>query len=96
MVGWLKNWRTAFPWIPPSTTILREVRAVMTMIPERRSVIFSLTWRIPVQTPAAAPARKERMRQNHGSTPFVMAMAVTQHPRGKVPSTERSGKSRIL
>ena len=68
----------------------------MTMIPDSRSRTFSLTWISPVTQPATAPKRKERGRAAAGwMKPPAMPVAVKAAPRGKVPSTDRSGKSRI-
>ena len=56
----------------------------------------SLTCSTPVTTPQSAPARKLKPKHSHGSTPRRMSSAVTIAPRGIEPSTERSGKSRML
>ena len=74
----------------------------MTMIPDSRSRTLSFTWISPVAQPASAPAKKERIRAAAGETfpnkgsPFAIPAAVSAAPRGNVPSTDRSGKSRIL
>ena len=49
----------------------------------------------PGTQPAAAPASMASGRVSHACTPFVRSTAVTAAPRGKVPSTPRSGKSRM-
>ena len=46
--------------------------------------------------PARAPAAKERNSVSTGFMPARMAEAVMAAPMGKVLSTDRSGKSRIL
>ena len=74
----------------------------MTMIPESRSRTFSFTWISPVQQPANAPTKKETNRAAIGEirptkgSPFAIPAAVSAAPRGNVPSTDKSGKSRIL
>ena len=74
---------------------LMENRAVMVMMPARRFRIFSRTWMNPVNSPARAPAAREMGSVSQAFTPRVSKMAVTAAPRGKVPSTPRSGKSRM-
>ena len=52
---------------------------------------------IPVITkPAAAPDAKAAKRVKYGFTPLTSSSAVTAAPKGKLPSTVRSGKSSIL
>jgi len=74
----------------------------MTMMPESRSRTFNFTWMRPVIQPAKAPTAKEMNNAATGEmvpmkgSPFAIPAAVTAAPRGKVPSTDRSGKSRIL
>ena len=92
MVSLLKIGRFAFPAIRR----LMEYSAVIIMMPERRSRTFSLTWIRPVMHPASSPAAKLKTKVRAGCTPFKISMAVTAAPIGNVPSTDRSGKSRIL
>ena len=42
------------------------------------------------------PTRKDIKRARNGFTPFTSKTAVTAAPKGKLPSTVRSGKSNIL
>ena len=74
---------------------LMENRAVMVMMPASRLRIFSRTWMTPVNRPARAPAAREIGSVSQAFTPRVSKIAVTAAPRGKVPSTPRSGKSRM-
>ena len=78
--------------------ILRLIvqRAVIMIIPERRSLTFPFTWISPVQIPARAPAAKAAGSVSQGFTPLLIRAAVTAAPRGKLPSVVRSGKSSIL
>ena len=66
------------------------------MIPHRSGVMCSLTCMSPVRTPAAIPATKEITRLSQGSTPFRISTPLSTAPSGNVPSTDRSGKSRML
>ena len=50
----------------------------------------------PVQIPARTPIRNDAGSVRYGFTPFVIIVAVSAAPSGKLPSTVRSGKSRIL
>ena len=51
---------------------------------------------IPVIIPANAPAANEITKVKTGFTPTIIKLTVTAAPSGNVPSTERSGKSKIL
>ena len=73
-----------------------ENKAVIVIIPESRSRTFKRTWINPVTNPARAPTRKDIKRARYGFTPFTSKTAVTAAPKGKLPSTVRSGKSNIL
>ena len=73
-----------------------DSRAVITRIPHSSGRIFSLTCSSPVTQPAAAPAAKAANSASQGFTPLRISMAETTPPRGTVPSTDRSGKSRML
>ena len=93
----VKNEATAFPSVPAlRITRLTESIAVYMMIPQSRGVMRSLTCMIPVSTPAAIPAANEIIRQSQGSTPWIIRTPLSTAPSGNVPSTDRSGKSRIL
>ena len=81
--------------LEPAICRLMEKRAVMVMMPASRSRTFSRTWMKPVKRPARAPTPMAMGSVSQGETPFVKRTAVTAAPRGKVPSTPRSGKSRM-
>ena len=51
---------------------------------------------MPVTNPAAQPEKKETGIARNQGQPFVTRTANTTPPSGKVPSTDRSGKSSIL
>ena len=70
--------------------------AVIIIIPDSRSRTLHFTWIRPVQIPARTPTRNAIGIVRYGLTPRVISAAVTAAPRGKLPSTVRSGKSRIL
>ncbi len=57
-----------------------------------RCRILNRTFKTAVTSPAAAPARIARAVPSQGSSPPVIAVAATAAPRGKLPSTVRSGK----
>ena len=82
------------PW--KSNTRLTDSSMVYTRIPQSRGLIFSFTCKMPVTHPAAAPAKKEITRQSQGLTPFRINTPLTTAPNGMVPSTDKSGKSRML
>lgn len=73
-----------------------EYNPTITNIPESKLVILNLTCNIPVIPPAIAPATKAAKELKTGLYPFTRKAAATAAPKGKVPSTERSGKSNIL
>jgi hypothetical protein len=79
---------------PPMTLIFMEYRAVMVKIEAKRWRILSLVVKIPVIMPAIKPAAMAGNRDNHGFIPWVMQTADTAAPKGKLPSTVKSGKSR--
>ena len=81
--------------LEPAIWRLMEKRAVMVMMPASRLRTFSRTWMKPVNRPARPPTSMAMGRVSQGSTPLVNSTAVTAAPRGKVPSTPRSGKSRM-
>ena len=73
-----------------------DKRAVITIIPESNFEIWNLTCKTPVITPAISPAKKLRSIAGRAGMPsFNIKIVQITPPRGKVPSTERSGKSRI-
>ena len=80
-------------WVKARVT---DKSPVITMIPAKSGLILPRTCKSPVSAPAASPARKlKRMAGRAGIPSLSIRMAQTTPPRGKVPSTERSGKSRI-
>ena len=81
--------------LDPAICRFTENRAVMVMMPASRFRTFSFTWTRPVKSPARPPTIREAGRVSQGSTPLVISTAVTAAPRGNVPSTPRSGKSRM-
>ena len=68
----------------------------MTMIPDSRSRTFNFTWMNPVTHPARTPAANAANSVSTGLTPASISVTVTAPPSGNVPSTDKSGKSRIL
>ncbi len=74
----------------------------MTMMPESRSRTFNFTWMRPVIQPAKAPTAKEMNNAATGEMvpmkgkPVCNTCCGHSSAKGKVPSTDRSGKSRIL
>src|SRR5699024_6215423 len=81
---------------PPMIRKLTDKEPVITKIPANKMGILPLVYSKPVIRPPAAPARKPYSVANIGEAPLVMAVTVTAAPRGKVPSTVISGKSKIL
>ena len=65
-------------------------------MPAKRLFIFSLVFSTPVRQPATKPAPMAQAEANPGSTPSTMRRAQTAPPRGKLPSTVRSGKASTL
>ena len=93
----VKKEATAFPSVPAlSMTRFTESIAVYMMIPQSSGVMRSFTCISPVRTPAAIPAANEITRHSQGSTPWIISTPLSTAPNGNVPSTDRSGKSRIL
>ena len=88
----LKNGRFGLP------AILKfiEYKAIIMMIPERRSPTLSLTWIIPVRIPAMIPNINDINKVYIGLKPIKVRVAVILMPSGKLPSTVISGKSKIL
>ena len=81
--------------LDPAICRFTENRAVMVMMPASRFRTFSFTWTTPVKRPARPPTTREMGSVSQALTPLVISTAVTAAPRGKVPSTPRSGKSRM-
>ena len=79
----------------PAICKLMENSAVMVMMPASRSRTCSRTWISPVAAPASAPAAMAASSVSQGSTPRTSNTALTAAPSGKLPSTVRSGKSRM-
>ena len=70
--------------------------AVMTMMPQSSFEMRHFTCKKPVTAPAAKPAKKDRKTAGSGGTPSrSIRMVQTTPPSGKVPSTDRSAKSRM-
>ena len=65
-------------------------------MPARRLFIFSLVFSTPVRQPATNPAPMPQAVARPGSMPSTMSRAQTAPPRGKLPSTVRSGKASTL
>ena len=82
--------------LEPAICKLMEYSAVMVMIPASRSLTLARMWISPVQSPASAPITRATGSVSQAFTPWVSSTAVTAAPSGKLPSTVRSGKSRIL
>ena len=81
--------------LDPAICKLMENRAVMVMMPASRLRTFRHTWTTPVKRPARAPTATAAAKVARGLTPRVSSTAVTAAPRGNVPSTPRSGKSKM-
>jgi hypothetical protein len=79
---------------PPMILMFIEYRAVMVKIEASKCKSFSLVVSIPVIMPAKNPAPMAGNKDSQGFIPAVMHTAETEAPRGKLPSTVRSGKSR--
>ena len=73
-----------------------EYKAVIVNIPHSRFLILSPTFKNPVNAPAAQPDKNANIKLSHGSIPAAETVIHKAAPSGKVPSTERSGKSKIL
>src|SRR5574344_433041 len=71
---------------------LTEYRPIMTKMEASRSMILRRTLSQPVSRPAAAPARVAPAVATQGLKPATIITAQTAPPRGKLPSTVRSGK----
>ena len=80
----------------PAICRFTEKSAVMVIIPASRSRTLRRTCIKPVTKPAAAPTARAAKRVKYGFTPLTSSSAVTAAPKGKLPSTVRSGKSSIL
>ena len=76
------------------TRRLIEYRAVMTTIPARSAGTRKRVCTVAVAAPARAPAATAISAAAGNGRPAVMAEAAQAAPRGKLPSTVRSGKSR--
>ena len=81
--------------LDPAIWRFTENRAVMVMMPASRFRTPSFTWTTPVKRPASPPTSREMGSVSQALTPRVISTAVTAAPRGNVPSTPRSGKSRM-
>ena len=73
-----------------------ESNAVITRMPHSKGRIFNFTFKSPVTQPASAPTTKENRTHSQGLKPCKMSTPVNTAPNGTVPSTERSGKSKML
>ena len=71
-------------------------KAVITNIPDNKSLILNLTCIIPVNNPAKAPPKVARIKHKTGLTPFKSPAPTMAAPKGNEPSTDKSGKSSIL
>ena len=69
-----------------------EYKAIITKMLASKSMIFRLTFSQPVIIPAPAPASVATRVETKGSTPLVIKIAATAPPKGKLPSTVKSGK----
>ena len=69
--------------------------AVMTMMPQSSFEMRHFTCKKPVTAPAARPAKKDRKTAGSGTPSRSIKMVQTTPPSGKVPSTDRSAKSRM-
>ncbi|MPM57637.1 hypothetical protein SDC9_104460 [bioreactor metagenome] len=75
---------------------LTEYSAIIVKIPANKAGIFSLVCRMPVTTPAKAPAMPATKMAVSGLKPLVNNAAATAAPNGKLPSTVKSAISRTL
>src|SRR5690554_5360232 len=79
----------------PMILILIEYRAIIIRIPDNNPFILPLVCSKPVIDPAARPPNKAANVDNQGEYPFDIMIATIAPPVVKLPSTVRSGKSRI-
>ena len=97
MVGSLNSDAVEPPSVPAfMITRLTDSSAVITRIPHSNGRIFSFTCSRPVTQPAAAPTANAARVASQGLSPRSISTAATVAPSGTVPSTDRSGKSRML
>jgi hypothetical protein len=78
------------------TLIFIEYRAVMVNMEANRWRILSLVVNMPVTMPARKPAAMAGNKDNQGFIPLLIQTAETAAPKGRLPSTVKSGKSRTL
>ncbi len=64
--------------------------------PDKRSFTPNFICISPVAIPASVPAKKLNIKARSGSIPFTIKNTLTAAPSGKLPSTVRSGKSKII
>ena len=69
---------------------------VMVRMPASREGTFSWLWIRAVTVPASAPAAKANKMPTMTGCPADREAAAAEAPRGKEPSTVRSGKLRTL
>jgi len=79
----------------PMIRRLMEYSAIIVSIEASRFKIPSLVFMYAVTIPASMPAKKAANVDNQGSTPDTIITAVTAAPKGKLPSTVRSGNSKM-
>ncbi len=82
--------------LPSAIRRFIEYSPVITITPENKSLTFSFTFISPVASPASAPASIAPKRHITGFIPLRSMAVETTPPRGKVPSTLKSGKSSML
>ncbi len=63
----------------------------MVKIPDKRLLNFNLVCNNPVINPAREPAIMAKNVPHNGSPPEKMTLATTAAPKGKLPSTVKSG-----
>ncbi|MNI85205.1 hypothetical protein D3C73_1421780 [compost metagenome] len=79
----------------PRMRILIEYKAIIIRIPESNPLTFPLVCKSPVHAPAAAPPIKAIRQASTGEYPWEIITAAIAPPVAKLPSTVRSGKSKM-
>ncbi|MNP50530.1 hypothetical protein D3C76_1448000 [compost metagenome] len=79
----------------PIIRMLMEYSAIIIKIPDNRPFIFPLVCSKPVIAPATKPPKKAQIVAIHGDVPPVIITAAMAPPVVKLPSTVKSGKSRM-
>jgi len=79
----------------PMMRRLMEYSPICVRIPASRPLMLPFVWSSPVTRPATVPATNARAVAASGCIPLTIPTAATAAPVVKLPSTVRSGKSRM-